>query len=60
MFFLGGGRERFDRWRFAGEAAGSGLLSVARAAAPPAGGSLVQSSGGGYGSSAAGGATNPF
>jgi len=53
MFFLGGGRERFDRWRFAGESAGSGLLSGGARAQPPPGSSISQAaSGGGYGSGA--------
>ena len=48
-FFLGNGRERFDKWRFAGDGsgAGRGLLNTRPIGAPAAGG--LSASGSSYG-----------
>ena len=55
-FFLSGGREKFDKWRFAGDGsgAGKGLLNSKPVGAPAAGGGSI-GGGGSYGGMASGG-----
>ena len=50
-FFFGGGRERFDRWRYAGSADGGGLLRPSGSTTTTDGASITQSIGrvGAYG-----------
>ena len=56
IFFLRGGRERFDKWRFTSSNGGSLLSGGGAGSAPSVGGGLASSSsGGGYGSSSSGG-----